>query len=127
MGIATTTTTTAGGGDYRWLRSGRGTHHPRSGTLNVASFTPVAGVIPSGTPVKLNAGTGLYEPADATDTVDTLAGFVYHDRPATGARQEFALLTDATVIASLVPGSHDLVDGRYATDLTLPATDDEDI
>lgn len=126
MGIATITETDAAGGDYRWLRSARGTEHPRSGTLDVAEFTPVKGVIPSGTPVKLNAGTGLYEPADSADTIDTLAGFVWHDRSAVGVNQEFALLTDATIIASLVPGDHDLVDGRYQTDAIAPAGGDTD-
>lgn len=125
MGISTTTTTTAGGGDYRWLRTARGTEHPRSGTLDVPKFTATDGVIPSGTPVK-QASSGLYEPADDEDTAATLAGFVWHDRPATGPRQEFGLLTDATIIADLVPGNHDLTDGRYATDLNLPAADTEE-
>lgn len=119
MGIATTTETSATGGDYRWLRSARGTEHPRSGTLDVAKFTAVNGVIKSGTPVKRNGTSGLYEPADATDTAATLGGFVWHDRSAVGARQEFALLTDATVIANRVPGTHDLVDGRYQADLVI--------
>lgn len=118
MGIETTETT-YGGGDYRWLKSARGTEHPVTGTLDVSSFTIAGGVIPSGTPVAYNGGSGLYVEAAETATADTLAGFVWHDIAATtgGADQPAGILTDATVDASFVPGTHDLTDGRYICDL----------
>lgn len=119
MGIAPTTETIAGGGDYRWLASARGTDHPKSATADVSAFTIANGVIPSGTPVKVS-GT-KFVPADATSSDATLAGFVYHDFAATtaGADQTFALLTDATIDASFVPGTHDLTDGRYICDIII--------
>lgn len=121
MGIATTTTTISGG-DYRWLANARGTHHPKSGTLDYSAFSVTGGRIPSGTPVAYNSGTGLYGPAATTNTVDTLAGFVFHDTATNGtADLPTAILTDATVVAALVPGTHDLTDGRYLCDPTTVA------
>lgn len=117
MGIETTETSYTGG-DYRWLKSARGTEHPKTGTLDVSTFTISGGVIPSGTPVAYNSGTGKYDAAAETATADTLGGFVWHDISATttGADQPAAILTDATVDASEVPGTHDLTDGRYLCD-----------
>ena len=117
MGIETTETT-YGGGDYTWLKSARGTEHPKTGTLDVSTFTIANGYVPSGTPVSFNSGSGLYEPAAETASADTLAGFVWHNVSATttGSDQPAAILTDATVDASEVPGTHDLTDGRYLCD-----------
>lgn len=113
MSIATTTVT-LGGGDYRWLTSARGTESAKSGTLDYSAFTVTDDYIPSGTPVKLITQTGLYGPAATSSTSATLAGFVYHDVPVNGtADLPFALVEDATVDASNVPGTHDLEDGRY--------------
>lgn len=113
MGI-NTVETVGGGGDYRWLRSARGTYHPRSASVNTAAFT-VGDVIESGTPVK--GAIDALVAADATDTIETLTGFVWHDVTVTNTTSEpVAILTDATIIASLVPGAHDLEDGRYLTD-----------
>lgn len=121
MGIATTTETVSGG-DYRWLLSARGTEHPKSGTLDYSAFTVTGGYIPSGTPLKYSSGTGLYSPADASGSADTLAGFVWHDIPTNGTNDlPAAILTDATVDASFVPGTHDLSDGRYLCDPTAVA------
>lgn len=121
MATIATRTETFGGDDYRWLTSERGTDHPKSGTLDISTFTPGTdfpnGIVPSGLPVKFNAATGLHEKADAAGTADTLAGFVWHSVPLAGTNDiVFALLTDATVDADLVPGTHDLTSGRYLTD-----------
>lgn len=74
MGTIATTTETFGGGDYRWLKSARGTEHPRSGTLDTSTFTENThypnGYFPSGLPVALNPASGLYEPFDGS-TGDT--------------------------------------------------------
>lgn len=112
---------TFGGDDYRWLTSARGTSHPKSGTLDISTFTPVSdfpdGLVPSGLPVKFNAGSGLYEKCDAVDTAANLAGFVWHGVPVAGTNDlVIAIVTDATIDASLTPGTHDLTDGRYFTD-----------
>jgi hypothetical protein len=117
MGIETTTTT-YGGGDYTGLKSARGTEYPATGTLDVSEFTISEGVIPALTPLSFNGGTGLYEPAAETATADTLAGFLGHDLAATttGANQPAGIITDATIIAANVPGTHDLTDGRYLCD-----------
>ncbi|MFV0496068.1 hypothetical protein [Mycobacterium sp.] len=119
MGIETTEIVYGGGGDYRWLKSARGTEHPVTGTLDVSSVPITNGVVLSGTPVSYNSGSGLYEAADSTSTADTLAGFVWHNvaATATGADQPAAILTDATIVEAFVPGTHDLTDGRYQTDL----------
>lgn len=121
MGIAPTTEVIAGGGDYRWLKSARGTDHPQSGTLDVSAFTIANGVIPSGTPVKVSSGK--YVPVAATSSKTGMAGFVYHDVAATsaGPDQTFALLTDATIIKAFLPGTNDLVDGRYVSNLIAGA------
>lgn len=125
MGIATTTTS-YGGGDYRWLASARGTEAPKSGTLDVSTFTEndhyPDGYFPSGTLVQLNTSSGLYEPADETSTADTLAGAVWHDVATNGTDDvTFALLDDITVVAANVPGTHDLTDGRYICSATTVA------
>lgn len=69
MSIATTTET-HGGGDYRWLKSARGTEHPKSGTLDYSTFTANThfpdGYVPSGLPVYRNPETDLYEPFGGT-------------------------------------------------------------
>lgn len=74
MGTIATTTETFGGGDYRWLKSARGTEHPQSGTLDTSTFTEGThypnGYFPSGLPVYFNAASGLYEPFDGS-TGDT--------------------------------------------------------
>ena len=66
MGTIASTTVTYGGGDYRWLKSARGTEHPRSGTLDTSTFTEgthyPTGYFKSGTPLYLNPSSGLYEP-----------------------------------------------------------------
>lgn len=122
MSIATTTTS-YGGGDYRWLASARGTEHPVTGTLDYSAFTVTDDYIPSGTPVKLITQTGLYGPAATTSTSATLAGFVYHDVPVNGTNDlPAAIVTDATVDASNVPGTHDLEDGRYICSATAIAS-----
>lgn len=129
MGSIATVTETFGGGDYRWLASARGTAHPISGTLDVSSFDgdtealiAARGVYPSGLPVAYDEGSGLFVQADDEDTVDTLAGFIWHDVPVAGAADvTIAVLTDATIVAAHVPGDHDLVDGRYQTDTVSPA------
>lgn len=79
MSIATTTET-YGGGDYRWLKSARGTEHPEPGTLDYSAFTPGThfpnGYVPSGLPVAEIAATGLYGPwagAAATAEVKTFS------------------------------------------------------
>jgi hypothetical protein len=65
MSIATTTTS-YGGGDYRWLKSARGTEHPKSGTLDYSAFTAGThfpnGYVPSGLAVAKITATGLYGP-----------------------------------------------------------------
>ncbi len=65
MSIATTTET-FGGGDYRWLKSARGTEHPEPGTLDYSAFTPGThfpnGYIPSGLAVAEITSSGLYGP-----------------------------------------------------------------
>lgn len=121
MGIETTITT-FGGGDYSWLGSARGFDTPKTGTLDVSAFTIANGFIPAGTPLKLSSGKLI--PADATSTRASLAGFLCHDQPATttGADQPAAYVTDATVIAAKVPGTHDLTDGRYLADQQDDAT-----
>lgn len=74
MGTIASTTVTYGGGDYRWLKSARGTEHPRSGTLDTSTFTEgthyPTGYFKSGTPLYLNPSSGLYEPFDGS-TGDT--------------------------------------------------------
>lgn len=74
MGTIASTTVTYGGGDYRWLKSARGTEHPRSGTLDTSTFTEgthyPSGYFPSGLPLYLNPSSGLYEPFDGS-TGDT--------------------------------------------------------
>lgn len=121
MGIETTTTS-YGGGDYTWLASARGFDTPKSGTLDVSAFTITGGYIPSGTPLKLSSGKLV--PADSTSTKATLAGFLCHDTTAvsTGADQPAAYVTDATIVAAKVPGTHDLTDGRYLADQQDDAT-----
>lgn len=128
MGIETTETT-YGGGDYRWLASARGTEHPKTGTLDVSSVPISDGVVKSGTPLKYNAGTGLYVACDPTDTALTVAGFVYHDVAAvsTGADQPAGILTDVTINEAYVPGTHDLADGRYICDAQLAGPDNDTI
>lgn len=117
MGIETTTTSYAGG-DYRWLASARGTAHPKSGTADVSAFTLVNGGIPSGTPVAISSGKLV--PAATTSSSATLAGFIFHDLAVPGgtggADQPVAYITDATIVAARVPGTHDLTDGRYLCD-----------
>ena len=65
MSIAATTTT-LGGGDYRWLKSARGTEHPVSGTLDYSAFTDGThfpdGYFPSGLSLTYSTSTGLYGP-----------------------------------------------------------------
>lgn len=112
MGIATTSETLSGG-DYTWLATGYDVQNVVSGTLDVSGFTISNGYIPSGTPVKLVTQTGLYTAASTTSTSATLAGFVLHDTAAATDDVPFALLTDARIDASEVPGTHDLEDGRY--------------
>ena len=123
MGIESTTTSYAGG-DYTWLASQRGTEFPKSGTLDVSAFTLVNGGIPSGTPLAISSGK--YVPAATTSSAATLAGFLFHDIavPAGtgGADQPASILTDATIVASKVPGTHDLTDGRYLSDQRDDAT-----
>ena len=128
MGIETTETT-FGGGDYRWLKSARGTEHPITGTLDVSSVPITNGVVESGTPVKYDTGSGLFVACDETDSALTLGGYVYHNVAATstGADQPAAILTDATVDASLVPGTHDLTDGRYICDAQLAGPDQDTV
>ena len=74
MGTIATTTETFGGGDYRWLKSARGTEHPVSGTLDTSTFTEgthyPTGYFKSGLPLYLNPSSGLYEPFDGS-TGDT--------------------------------------------------------
>lgn len=119
--IAARTTETFGGEDYRALASARGTDHPKSGTLDISTYTPATdfpdGKIPAILPVKYDADTGLYGKCDAVDTAATLAGFVFHDVALAGSEDLIiSVLTDATIVADLVPGDHDLTDGRYFTD-----------
>jgi hypothetical protein len=129
MGSIASVTETFGGGDYRWLATARGTAHPKSGTFDVSSLdgdteTEVlaAGRLLSGLPVAYNSESGLFIQADDEDTVDTLAGFVYHDVSLAGDNDvTIAVLTDATIVAEFVPGEHDLVDGRYTPDTIAPA------
>ncbi len=65
MSIATTTVT-LGGGDYRWLKSARGTEHPISGTIDYSAFTEGThfpdGYFPSGLTLTYSTSTGLYGP-----------------------------------------------------------------
>lgn len=74
MGTIATTTETFGGGDYRWLKTARGTEHPKTGTLDTSAFTENThypnGYFPSGLPLYYNPASGLYEPFDGT-TGDT--------------------------------------------------------
>lgn len=121
MPTIATTTETFGGGDYRWLQSARGTGHPKSGTLDVATFTEATdfpdGFFPSGLPLSFNSGTGLYEPVAAVDSHLSVAGFLWHDINVEGdSNVTAAMLTDVTIVASFVPGDHDLTDGRYLID-----------
>jgi hypothetical protein len=122
MGTIATTTETTGGGDYRWLSSSRGTAHPKSGTADISEFVEADdypdGYLPSGLPVTIDGVTGQLEACASSDTADTVAGFVLHDTPVPvgAAAVSVAYITDATIVASFVPGDHDLTDGRYITD-----------
>ena len=121
MTIATQTETYGGGGDYRWLADSRALEHPKSGTLDISAFTAGThypdGYVPSGTPVTFDSGSGLYEPAAATDSAEGLAGFVAHNVSVQGAADlTFAVVTDATIVAEFLPGDYDLTDGRYICD-----------
>ncbi|HEX2578670.1 MAG TPA: hypothetical protein VHK88_20165 [Aquihabitans sp.] len=121
-----TTTETVGGGDYRWLRSARGTGHPKSGTLDISAFTANThypdGYVRSGTPVTFDAVSGLYEPAAATSTATGLAGFVWHDVAVQGAADlTFAVIEDATINSDFIPVPNDLVDTRYICDAVAVA------
>lgn len=120
MTIATKTET-YGGGDYRWLADSRALEHPKSGTVDISTFTAGThypdGYLPSGTPVTFDSGSGMYEPATASDTADGLAGFVAHDLTVHGGNDlPFAVVTDATIVAEHLPGTYDLTDGRYICD-----------
>jgi len=115
MSIAPTTTT-VGGTDDRWNVHEEHYRSAITATLDISAFTEndhyPDGYIPSGTPVKLITQTGLYGPADETSTAATLAGFVKVNVAVNGtADLPFALMRTARVVASLVPGTHDLEDG----------------
>lgn len=124
MGNINLRTETLAGSDYRWLASARGTEHPKSGTADLSTFSQNTdypnGALTSGLPLAYNSGSGLYEQADPTGTADNLAGFILHDTPVVpGADPTIAVVTDVTINAALVPGTHDLVDGRYQTDIAI--------
>lgn len=126
MSIATTTVT-LGGTDDRWNVHEADYARAVSATLDFSAFTEADhypdGYIPSGTPVKLITQTGLYGPADETSTHATLAGFVKANVAVNGtADLPFALMQQARVIASLVPGTHDLEDGIYICSATAIAS-----
>lgn len=81
MSLGITTKPVGGAGDHRWLYSRHAVENAATGTLDVSSFTPVNGVIKSGTPVAKDTGSGLLV-AYTTPESQALYGFVLNDTEA---------------------------------------------
>lgn len=96
--------------DKPWLASLHGTDALRSITLDVARFTPVDGVIASGTPLGRVTETKLVVPwtPDAKDGSNQLTGFLYSEIVASGAtRAGASLLWHGVIATAHVPGGFD--------------------
>jgi len=129
MSIATTTET-FGGGDYRWLKSARGTEHPEPGTLDYSAFTPGThfpnGYVPSGLAVAEITSSGLYGPwagAAAVNgvvkiTVATSGNTTVGYQGVTAAATSIAADSGgATTLAGLLNGLPDIDPGDF--DITV--------
>lgn len=81
MSLGITTKPIGGTGDQRWLYSRHAVENAATRTLDVSAFTPVNGVILSGTPVTEDVG-GLMVPF-TNGATQTLYGFVLTDTDAT--------------------------------------------
>lgn len=116
MGLQPKTTSLAIVDQNLWQKSDHGQQNAQTGVLDLTKFEvdTAGGVIPDGTPVVKNAGTGLYEPAIAWSTTPdpdayvqaaVAAGHVYKpvSYEAGETRAPFALFWHGRVKASAVP------------------------
>lgn len=77
MSLGITTKAVGGAGDYRWLYSRHAVENSATATLDVSAFTPVDGVIKSGTAVSRDEA-GMLTPYSA-EGGKPLYGFVLND------------------------------------------------
>lgn len=101
MNLAIKSEVLGGRGDHRWLYSRHAVENSATGTLNVAGFTPVNGVIKSGTPVTKNTSTGLID-AYTDGASQTLYGFVLNDTDAS-ANTPVAIVWQGRIRTQFLP------------------------
>lgn len=106
MSLGITTKAVGGAGDYRWLYSRHAVENAATATLDVSAFTPVDGVIKSGTAVS-RGEDGMFTPYAAGGT---LYGFVLNDAdPAADA--PVAVVWHGRIRTEFLPGEFTAPEG----------------